>query len=41
MIIAKFNGDVLKWYIFYESFTSAIYNKPSTSNFQKFNDLDT
>ena len=39
MIIAKFNGDVLKWYIFYESFNSAIYNKPNTSNFQKFNYL--
>ena len=39
MIIAKFSGDVLKWQTFYESFNTAIHNKPNISNVQKFNCL--
>ena len=33
------SGDVLKWQTFYESFTTAIHNKPNISNVQKFNYL--
>ena len=33
MTIAKFSGDVLKCQTFYESFTTAINNKPNISNF--------
>ena len=39
MTTAKFSGDVLKWQTFYESFTTAIHNKPNISNVQKFNYL--
>ena len=39
MTIAKFSDDVLKWQTYYESFTTAIHNKPNISNVQKFNYL--
>ena len=37
MTIAKFSGDILKRQIFYESFTTAIHNKPNISNVKKIN----
>ena len=39
MTIAKFSGDVLKCQTSYESFATAIHNKPNISNVQKFNNL--